>query len=207
MSDSAEQFRHQASRRATLGVITCPSCYGSLKPDTKWCPTCNFTGNDSTAMFPDPPPPLLPLLDAAGLLKADDIRKIETARDRLRRRFPQFHWRICTVSLPVDTRLSLFGFWLLNVCPLYDQETLADRNSTVLLLINADTGQAAVVPGYAVEPFLSDEEWKAILRTMIEPWKSGNPSAAILQFFKSSRRHLDLSWKRFGTRHSSGNVS
>lgn len=154
------------------------------------------------AIFPHTPPPLLPILDAAGIFKGGDIQRIESARDALRRRFPQFQWKICSVCLPPETGLSLFGFWLLNVCPFHEKETLDERAWTVLLVINSQTGQAAVVPGYAAEPFLSDDEWKSILATMAPLWQAGKPADAVIRFFKESRKQLDLAWRRFGSRRS-----
>lgn len=153
-------------------------------------------------LFPEAPPPLLPILDAAGILNERAVWKIEAARDKLRRRFPQFHWRVCTVVLPAETDLSVFGFWLLNVCPLHGKESAEDRAATVLLLINAGTGQVAAVPGYAVEPVLSDEGWKAILATMAGPWHAGQPVEAAIRFFKNTRIHLERAWKSYGARRS-----
>lgn len=189
------------------GVLTCPACGGPLKADSNWCPGCNFTGGDTMKMFPDPSPPLLPILDAAGILKENDVRKIESARDGLVRRYPQFHWRICTVILPPESSLSLFGFWLLNACPLDAGETADDRASTILLIINANTGQAAVIPGYAAESCLSDDAWKAILSTMSAAWQAGKAAEAIIRFFECARSHLDRAWKRYGVRHSSRSSS
>jgi TPM domain len=142
----------------------------------------------------------LMILDAAGIFPERDVWKIEAARDKLSRRFPQFHWRVCTVVVPLETNLSVFGFWLLNVCPLNGQETAADRAATVLLLINAGTGQVAAIPGYAVESILSDENWKAILATMAGPWQDGQPVEAVIRFFKSTRIHLERLWKNHGMR-------
>lgn len=202
MSGSAEMPHRSAFRRLTPGVITCPACGGPLKPHSTHCPTCRFTGADSIGLFGESPPPLLPILDAAGIFTAGDERRIEAARDALHRRFPQFQWRVCTVSLPAESRLPLFGFWLLNACPFHGTETVDERAWTVLLLINADTGQAAVVPGYAAEPVLSDDEWKSIMATMAGPWRSGKPAQAVVRFFKGSRDQLNRSWRRFGARRS-----
>lgn len=168
--------------------------------DADWCPACHFTGARTMDLFPDAPPPLLMILDAAGIFPERDVWKIEAARDKLSRRFPQFHWRVCTVAVPAGTNLSVFGFWLLNVCPLNGHETAADRAATVLLLINADTGQVAAVPGYAVESILTDENWKAILATMAGPWQDGQPVEAVIRFFKTTRIHLERLWKNHGTR-------
>jgi len=151
------------------------------------------------AMFPEAPPPLLPILDAMGSLKKRELRKIEGARDKLMKRFPQFQWRVCMVGLPVETSLPLFGFWLLNACPLHELETAEQRTWTVLLLINADHGNVAVTSGYAAEPCMSDDEWQAVLADMVKPWNAGNPAAAICRFFKSTQRHLERNWKRFGS--------
>ncbi len=199
MSD-AKQRRRRVSRSTAPGNITCPACGGPLKAEAKWCPNCNFTGGDTMAMFPEEPPPLPPILDAVGLLEAGDLPKIEAARGNLRRRFPQFEWKICIVSLPPQTSLPVFGFWLLNACPLHGGETSEQRAWTVLLLIDSGTGRASVAAGYGAEPFLSDDEWKAILGSMTEPWSRGNPAKAIIGFFKNSRSSLDAAWKRYGAR-------
>jgi hypothetical protein len=195
------------SRAGSSGVNTCPACAGPLKVDSNWCPGCHFTGGDTVAMFPDNPPPFLPILDAAGILKPADLGKIEAARDRLCRRFPQFHWRICTVILPPETRLAVFGFWMLNACPLDENETPEARAATIFLLINADSGQAAVIPGYAAESCLSDDGWKEVLASMAGPWRAGAPAEAIVRFFKSTRSRLELVWKSYGIRKSARSSS
>jgi hypothetical protein len=154
------------------------------------------------ATYPDPPPPLLPVLDAAGIWTPGNIGEIETARDKLRRRFPQFRFHICTVMMPRETILPVFGFWLLNVCPLHANETEEDRAWTVLLLINARTGQAAVVPGYHAERWLSDDDWSKALAAMDSAWKAGKSAGAVLSFFAAGATLLDQSWKLRGSPRS-----
>ena len=80
MIDSSIAKLQRISQHSQSGIISCPACGGTLKPDAKWCPSCNFTGADSMEMFPDTPPPLLPVLDAANLFSDTDLRKIEAAR-------------------------------------------------------------------------------------------------------------------------------
>ncbi len=126
--------------------------------------------------------------------------QIEAARERLRRRFPQFHWRVCCVKLPPATDLSVFGFWLLNACSLQDKETLEERAWTVLLLIDVKSSQAAAIPGYAAENCFDDNQWRKSLHAMAIPWKSGKTADAVVAFFKSCREQLDEYWKRHGAR-------
>lgn len=153
------------------------------------------------AMFPGEPPPLLPILDASGILTESDQVKISAACAVLKKRFPQFQWCVYTVSLPPESNLSLFGFWLLNACPLDAKETADERAWTVLLLINSGTGQAAAVPGYAAEPFLSDDEWKSILSGMTSVWRQGKAGDAVIRYFTDMRKQLERAWKRFGARN------
>ena len=197
MNSTRQDNRSQPGRRAMV-VSTCPSCGAEVSADAKWCASCNFTGAYSMVMFPGPPPPLMPVLDAAGLWSAGDVSRIETARGILRGRFPQFHFNVCTVMLPSETKLPVFGFWLLNASPLNVEESAEDRAWTVLLLINARTGQAAVVPGYSAEPWLSDEEWTKVLSHMAPRWKAGNSAGAVAAFFESSAVFLDRAWKLHG---------
>jgi hypothetical protein len=154
------------------------------------------------AVFSDPAPPLMPLLDAAGIWNHADVRKIEAASHKLHRRYPQFRWHVCSVVLPRGTSLPLFGFWMLNVCPFYIHETARERAWAVLLLLDAGSGQAAVIPGYSAERWLGDEDWRKILATMAGPWKAGQAGAAVLRFFETASRFLDQSWKHGGRRHT-----
>lgn len=182
----------------------CPACAAAVPADAQRCPSCGFTGGDTMTMFPGPPPPLLPLLDAAGLWDAAETHRIETAAENLRRRFPQFHFHVCSVMLPPEMRLPAFGFWLLNTCPLDSGETAEDRAWAVLLLINARTGQAAVVPGYSAEPWLGDDDWTKILSSMAATWTASKPAAAVIRFFETTAAFLDRAWKLRGL-HSSSN--
>lgn len=192
--------QENTAKRRAAGGNACPGCGGAVAADANRCPACGFTGADSMRMFPDPPPPLLTILDAAGLWNDSDVRLIEAAREKLRRRYPQFRFHVCTVALPATTSLPVFGFWLLNTCPYDVNETAAERAWTVLLLINAVCGQAAVVSGYSAERWLDDADWSKVLASMSTHWKAGRSTAAVLRFFETSATFLEQSWKARGLR-------
>ena len=200
MSASANRSRTNALQRSGRGIYSCPACSGAVRIASKWCPSCHFTGSHTIDMFAGISPPLPLVFDAAEVLDPAKIRKIESAILKLQKKFPQFRWRVCTVCLPVDRRLSLFGFWLFNTAPLAEEERSESREWTVLLTVNALTGEAVVTAGYAVETCISDNDWVALLDRMEKPWSRGNPSGAILRFMAATSRHLELSWKRFGVR-------
>ncbi|MBC8127378.1 MAG: zinc ribbon domain-containing protein, partial [Gloeobacteraceae cyanobacterium ES-bin-144] len=193
-----KQVNLNHSRLLAASGCKCPSCGEAVSADAKWCGSCGFTGGDSVVLFPDSPPPLLSVLDAAELWTPDDIALIEASRRKLRVRFPQFRFRVFTVVLPAETILPVFGFWLLNACPLNDSESAGDRSWTVLLLINAHTGMATVIPGYSAEHWLSEDDWLKALNSMASGWKAGETAKSVSRFFTSCGALLDRSWKRRG---------
>jgi len=143
------------------------------------------------SIFSFPPPALLPILDSVGLWSDQETSAIHRQISKLRSRLPQFHWRICSVDLPPENRLRLFGFWLLNACPLATDETPIDRQWTVLLTINKATNGAVVVPGYAAEPWLPDDKLQQAMDSMIPHWRKANHGKAVCAFLKAAGKLLE----------------
>ncbi len=135
--------KEYSPKRFAIASVACPSCHVKMDRDSNWCPTCGFTGQKSLEMFGDDPPPLLPILDVADLWSAKEQKKIKSSIASFNKRFPQVNWRICAVSLDSKVNLSVFGFWLMNVCPLLNDETEEDREWTVLLVVDGNSGRVA----------------------------------------------------------------
>lgn len=190
-----EEREYSPKRFATSSVV-CPSCEMKLAREAKWCESCGFTGAKSLEMFGDSPPPLLTILDVADFWDAKQLKKVEAAVAGFKKRFPQFHWKICAVALDETISLPLFGFWLMNVCPLLPEETAEDREWTVLLLIDADSGRTSVTTGYRSEVWLSGEMWEKALLETTEPFRRGKNEKVVIKFLESVRVLLESSWKR-----------
>jgi hypothetical protein len=204
MNLSAKRVRQERYLPHSVGVLSCPACGDTVQAGAARCSFCGFTGADSMKIFTAAPPRLLPVSDLASILPSRGVRKIEATLKRLHYRFPQFHWRVMTVALPRDVNPSLFGFWLLNAAPLEDQESPEQRAWTILLVIDTISNQAAVIPGYAAEPYISDEIWKEVLSKIALPWTAGKPTAAIIGFLKKSLRQLELARKRYSVMYLKG---
>lgn len=148
------------------------------------------------AIFGTPPPALPPILDAADMWSRQEASAILRQIDKLRSRFPQFHWRICSVDLPPVHRLRLFGFWLLNACPLAPNETLDDRQWTVILVINKADNRAVVVPGYVAEPWLPDDQLQRAMEFMTPHWREAKFGKAVCAFLKATGKLLESTCQR-----------
>lgn len=188
--------REYSTKRFAVSGVTCPACHAKVERDAKWCEGCGFTGEKTLGMFGDRAPPLLPILDAAGLWDEKAEQKISTELKALGKRFPQIRWRICLVALEPEVSLSLFGFWLINAAPLAAEETVEEREWTILLVVDSNLGRASVTTGYRAEVWLSDRMWGTALAKMAEPLRAGQADRAVVLFLKKARSRLDSAWRR-----------
>ncbi len=188
--------REYSPKRFAIASVVCPSCHAKVERDVRWCGTCGFTGAKSLEMFGEDPPPLLPILDVADLWNAKEQKRIVSAIGAFKKRFPQINWRICAVTLGREVNLSLFGFWLMNVCPLTEGETAEDREWTVLLLIDGNSGRASVTTGYRAEVWLSDDMWDRALAETTDRFRRGEPDKAVVAFLRKAREQMEIAWQR-----------
>lgn len=190
MSTAQRRSRVKSPRVA----FTCPACQTQFDAADR-CPNCQFTGSDTMRMFAGAPPEITTVNDQADLFDSAALKTIERSRKRLAKRFPQFRWRLCTTNLPAETNLRLYGFWMLNVAPIRPDESESDRQWTVLLLINAAANRAAVVPGYAAEPWLGNDQWDKALARMVPAWKVEDFGKAVAEYYDAVRSMLENSWR------------
>ncbi|MDP4626091.1 MAG: hypothetical protein NWT08_13250 [Akkermansiaceae bacterium] len=190
------EIREFSPKRFAIASVTCPSCQIRIERDTKWCEACGFTGSKSMDMFGENPPPLLPILDVVDLWTPKEQKKIASAVKAFGKRFPQIKWRICAVMLGAEVSLPVFGFWLMNVCPLNTGETEEDREWTVLLLVDGKTGNTSVTTGYRAEVWLSDENWVPALAEASSAMRQGDTLQAVTNFLKTAKASFEKAWKR-----------
>ena len=190
------EVREYSAKRFAIASVTCPSCGVRLERDAKWCEACGFTGAKSMEIFGETPPPLLPILDVADVWTEKEQKQIASEVKAFGKRFPQFKWRICAVNLGAEVSLPLFGFWLLNVCPLNEGETSDDREWTLLFLTDAATGRTSITTGYRAEVWVSDESWKIALAEASSEFRQGDALSAVMKFLKGSRALFHNAWKR-----------
>jgi len=115
---------------------------------------------------------------------------------RFNRRFPQVRWRICGAALGGQVSLPLFGFWLVNACPLMEGETEEDRGWTVLLLVDSETWNTSVTTGYRAEAWLSDDMWDKALAGTKKPLFRGKRALAVCHFLQISQGLFEKAWIR-----------
>lgn len=143
--------------------MACPGCHIILPEAFEECPRCRFSGHVAVEKFPFAAPPLEVFIDPVGYLSEDARGKIDKALGSLKKRYPQVCLSICIIDLAEETDPREFGFWMFNASKVRNEQEKASRPWTILLLIDDQNGRASVTPGYAIEPFLNDEDWEDLL--------------------------------------------
>jgi hypothetical protein len=187
--------KRYSARTLAVGAVFCPSCGRRLADrDSDRCPACGFVGEDTMKMFRAVAPPLEVISDHARLFSENDKIRILKSIRKIRRAFPQIHWRIATADLQGNDDVGLFSFWLLNVSPLGQDEEPDLRPWTVLLVILAD-GDLSVTPGYAAEVWLSGHDWSRLLSDLHGELRQRNFSRGIGRFLSDGGRILENAWR------------
>lgn len=193
---SVQQSKSYPAKKFAKGALLCPQCQLRLEEPVVSCPSCQFTGEQTLQMFPGGAPEMVRFIDADQHWDDKSRRRIEKKLEQMARLFPQIHWCLLTINLPPQADLRLFNFWFFNVSPLSPQSDADERIWTVLLTFDYQNRRLAITPGYAVEPFLADDEWERLLMTLGERVLVEKPLTGYLSFFAAMRTLLIKSSSR-----------
>lgn len=193
MSEKETESRGRKVYRAksfAMSVMACPGCHVSLADPVDQCPRCGYTGHDSMTRFSFPAPSMSRFIDPAGHFLESDRARIGKGLGELAKKFPQARICFCVIDLAEETDPREFGFWLMNASPVDGPEEAEMRPWTILLVIDDINGRASVTPGYAIEPFLDDQSWQALIRRERQHFFGRDYVNAALKFIEGATEIL-----------------
>jgi len=161
-----EQIIKKLCRAVTFAKssIVCPSCFMKIAQVVKTCPRCQFSGAVAIQRYPFPAPMMVRFMDDKDIFDSRARQAISNRLTQLEERFPQVRICFCALELPEHVDLREFGYWLFNASPVEDSVEAGKRPWTILLLLDHVLGRVSVTSGYAIEPFVRDEQWVNCLR-------------------------------------------
>lgn len=129
-------------------------------------------------------PPMLASLvsDPQQVLSRAEVRAIEKAVHECEERFPQITFAVVLTEVHADVTPSIHAFWLFNRGSLSSAVEKGGKNHRVLLLIDIAAPRAAVIIGYGLEPFVSEEQLEACLRMAHGALSSRRYADAVVTF-------------------------
>ena len=137
--------------------MKCPYCRTPLAEHVPECPACRLEHRRVLDLLGPVPPVQGRLSDASGHFSPLQRWRLLKRLDQIERRFPQVRVQILCQPLPTEHPLPLYLFWIFNGGSFQpDLEKDGDRHA-VLVTLDPKTSRAAIMVGYALEPFVSEE--------------------------------------------------
>jgi uncharacterized membrane protein YgcG len=154
-------------------VMKCPGCASILETPAEVCPTCKFTLRRLDPKFGTVPLHTRYLTDRSSSLTLDEVERLRDLLERFETKFPQSVFSVFVTDLPAGTNIREFTFWLANRARFASVDAIAAQNFDVLLVIDAETHNAALTVGYGLEKFISEDDLNAALTGALPALRDG----------------------------------
>lgn len=137
-------------------VTRCPYCQTQIHPQAPECPACMMTFPRTGALV-GAMPRLNPIVaDTTGRLNSGVADKIRKRIAKIQRKFSQVVIQVVMNRFPDEHPLAMHAFWLFNSGAFAGEGKRGEENHSVMILVDPYRYEAAVVPGYGLEPLLQD---------------------------------------------------
>jgi len=161
--------------------MRCPYCQNPLVAGAEECPACRLTYPRARALL-GAVPWLAPVVsDPGGLLGAAAQRKLWARIARLERRFRGLVMQVVIQDFDQSQPLRLHVFRLFNAAALCGEALRGANNHALVLAISPRAGEAALMPGYGLEPLVPVDALDGLLELAAPPWREGRWTEGILR--------------------------
>ena len=209
MATDFSQFQHKAfhSPRKTVspaifasfppymplesGAMQCPFCQAPLYASAPECPACRLTYPRTSALV-GAAPRLTPMVsDTTRSLSASDQARLKRRITAIHTRFPELTMEVVMHHFPEQHPFSMYVFWLFNAAAFDSEGGRGKDNHALLLAIDPARGEAAIMPGYGLEPFLNREALDHLLELAGPSWEGGHWADGILRVLNGLDQWLE----------------
>ncbi len=118
--------------------------------------------------------------DTTRKLGASDQAKLKKRIAQIQRRFPQLVLQVVMHVFPEEHPFSMHVFWLFNAGNFAGDSQRGKDNHALLVALDPSRGEAAIMPGYGLEPFLKTEALDHLLELAGPAWEKENWTEGIL---------------------------
>jgi uncharacterized membrane protein YgcG len=160
--------------------MKCPSCRTPLAEPVQHCPKCRFTLHRADPKFGAVPRHSRFLTDRSQTLSRTQIARLRDALRLFHKKFPQVLLSVFVTELPDGSSANEFAFWMANRARFGTVPKVLEENLDLLLVIDLHNNKAALVGGYGLEPFVSEDDLQAALDALAGPLRDGDTTAGIL---------------------------
>lgn len=159
--------------------MKCPSCATPLAAPLPRCPECQLSLQRLDRKFGLVPRHSRYLSDRSGRLTLPEMKVLRKALRLFEKKFPQILLSVLVTELPAGHGVEEYAFWMANRARFSSVEKTQNDNFDLLLLIDAASDMAALIAGYGLEPYVSEEDLQRALAALSRPLRAGDWAGAI----------------------------
>jgi uncharacterized membrane protein YgcG len=130
------------------------------------------------------------LTDRTERLSLRDAQQLRQALCLFQRKFPQLLFSVMLVDLHPPAPISEYAFWLINRARFSEFQATGARNLELLLVIDPSAKEAALVTGYGLENYLTEEDLTEALDAARPGLEAGDLANAIANCIDFMARRL-----------------
>ncbi len=172
-------------------VTRCPYCQTPIPPAAQECPACMLTFARTGALV-GALPRLNPIVaDTTGKLKSGVVLGLKKRIGKIQRRFPQLTVQVVMHRFPAEHPFAMHAFWLFNAGALAGEAKRGKDNHAILIMIDPYRQEAAIIPGYGLEPLLQQQALDHLLEMSGPAFQSGKWQLGIEVLLDGLDRYLD----------------
>jgi uncharacterized membrane protein YgcG len=127
------------------------------------CAACRLSYPRASALLGAVPRLEAWVADTTNTLIDSDQARLKRRLAEMQRRFPELVPQIVMHCFPDAHPFTLHVFWLFNAADFAGASRRGSRNHALLIAIDPGRNEAAVMPGYGLEDFLTEESLGRII--------------------------------------------
>ena len=150
--------------------MRCPYCQNPLQAGAPECSACRLTFPRASSLLGAVPRLSQTLADTLDVLLPAEHTRIRKRAGRIHWRFPQLTLQIVIHTFPPPHPLPLHTFWLFNAGAFASGSKRGKNNHAILLVVDPDRAEAALMPGYGLEELLHPDALGHLLELAGPAW-------------------------------------
>jgi len=154
-------------------MMQCPYCQTPLPPAAEECPACRLSFPRAKQLLGAVPQLRQLVADTHGLLDARAQARIRRRIEKMQRHYPQVVLQVVVHPFPEAHPFALHVFWLFNAAAFASDSRRGKNCHVVLLAVDPARGEAALMPGYGLEPYLPATAMDHLLALSEPDWEVG----------------------------------
>jgi uncharacterized membrane protein YgcG len=159
--------------------MKCPSCNVALTIPAPQCPNCNLTLRQLDTKFGALPLHSQFLTDRTGQLSLRAMAELRQLLSLFERKFPQSLFSVFVIGPVHGGTISEYTFWLANRARFSSLEVVGGENFDLLLGIDSDAREAALVIGYGLEAYVNEHDLLQALAEATNAFRAGDYARGI----------------------------